>query len=89
MKGVVSIVEKQKKSKHGGIYIRAIIKDITQGVKGMNYTFDCYLQNTKSARFLPYLKPQAIFDNLDIINWKGRNVVSGNSQFIYLGQRHN
>ena len=88
MKGIVLNVGKQKRSFHGGIYIRALFKDISENSKGEKYLFDCYLEHSRSARFLPCLKEQAIFDNLDVIDYKGKKVVSGNSNFQYLGQRH-
>jgi hypothetical protein len=88
MKAIIVKVQSIKTSRHGGKYQRAIFKDITLDSIEKEYTFDCYHNHTASARFIPYLKEQAMFDNVDVIEYNGKKVISGNSNFKYLGQRH-
>ena len=88
MKAIITKVQTIKSSKHGGKYIRAFFKDISIGSQEIQYSFDCYLSHTNSARFLPYLKCQAMFDNINIIEWNGKKVVNGNCNFQYIGMRH-
>lgn len=88
MKGLIVKVGPLQSSFHGGLYKRVLVKNIDKGSKEEAYIFDCYLNHSKSSRFLPYLKPQAILDNLSIIQWNNKKVIDGNSDFKYLGQRH-
>lgn len=87
MKAIIIKVSNERKSRHGGIYKRAIFKNISDDSKGEQFIFDCYYEHTKSRRFLPYLKNQAIFDNLNTIEYNNKTVINGNCNFTYLGQR--
>lgn len=82
MKAIVLKVDPPKQSRHGGVFQRSVFKDLDTGKE---YIFDCYHNHSQSKRFLPYLKPQAIFDNLNIVRDK---FINGCCDFIYLGQRH-
>lgn len=88
MKAIVIKVCNKKESKHGGDYILSIFKNIDENSNGEEYPFYCYLENENSSRFLKYLKPQAIFENIQVITWKNKKVISGNSNFIFIGIRH-
>ena len=85
---IVVKVGQQRTSFHGGIYKRCMFKDISENSIGTTYIFDCYLEHTRSARFWPYIKEQAMFDNINVRRYNNKNVVDGESEFRYLGQRH-
>lgn len=89
MKAIVLSVSAPKDSKHGGKYVRALFKDISEkNCTFKTFSFFCYLEHDRSSRFFPYLKPQAIFENLSIFDKDGAKFIDGNSNFTYLGQRH-
>lgn len=88
MKVVVLKVGNSKSSSHGGVYKRCIFKDISIDSVGKEYIFDCYSEHSNSKRFWPYLKEQALFDGVDVIEYNGKKVINGNNDFHYCGQRH-
>lgn len=85
MKGIIIKIFKEKESAHGGTYIRVFIKDISEKSESNIYTLDVWSKSDKALRFKPYLKPQAMFDKLELLMNKGKPVINANSDFIYLG----
>ena len=79
MKAIITKVDCRRVSKHGGFYRRVYFKSFENN---KTYLLDVYENNTYSNRFTPFIKEQAIFDNLDI--FKGL-IISGKSNFKYLG----
>lgn len=69
-----------KNSKHGGIYQRVFFKDMNN----KSYFLDVYDSHADSRKWLPYIKTQALFDNVSIFK---KNIINGKSNFVYLGQK--
>jgi hypothetical protein len=79
MEMIITKVGPLKTSVHGGVYNRVILKCFEDD---KSYRLDVYHNHTMSKRFLPYMKPQAIFSGLSL--FKG-NIVNGNSNFTFKG----
>lgn len=79
MRAIVVKINPRRQSKYGGYYQRVIFKSLEDS---KNYILDVYENNNNSSRFLPYIKPQAMFDKLNIYKDK---FINGNSNFYYLG----
>ena len=79
MKAILIKKSEKKLSKHGGFYIRCHFKSIPED---KSLVLDVYENHYASKRFLPYLKTQAIFDNLTIFK---KNIIDGHCNFIFLG----
>lgn len=79
MKAIITKIQPAKKSKHGGMYNRVFFKSFEDN---KHYRLDIYENHPLSRRFYPYLKEQAIFDNLLIYK---ANIINGTSSFRYLG----
>ena len=88
MKAIIVKVGEKKTSRHGGIYQRVVFKDITEGSKGKQFTFDCYHNHIASARFIPYIALQNMFDNITTVIHNEREVINGCCDFKFLGARH-
>lgn len=82
MKVIVIKVGEKKISKHGGSYRRVIFRGVEDN---KSYFLDVYDSHTLSRRWIPFIKSQAVFDNVSIFK---DNIISGNSNFRYIGQRH-
>lgn len=86
MKGIILKVGKIKKSKiNGGQVINADFRIIDGELENKVIRFYCDLSHTKSEKFFPYLKPQAMFENLSVIKLKDKLYIDGTSNFTYLG----
>lgn len=79
MEMIITKVGPEKTSIHGGVYNRVILKCFDDN---KSYRLDIYHSHTTSKRFLPYMKPQAIFSGLSLFK---NNIVNGNSNFIFKG----
>jgi hypothetical protein len=66
-------------SRHGGTYIRCVFMNLETLAK---YKLDVYDQHSGSKRWLPYLKEQAIFDNVSL---HSPGFIDGNSNFTFIG----
>lgn len=79
MKAILIKFSERKLSKHGGYYVRCHFKSIPDN---KSLLLDVYENHAASKRFMPYIKKQAIFDNLNIFK---KNIISGNSNFTFIG----
>lgn len=79
MEVIITKIDSKRQSKYGSWYIRCYFKD-TKFNK--SYRLDVYEYHDKSRRWLPYIKEQAIFENVDIFK---SNILDGTSNFIYKG----
>ncbi len=82
MRVIILKVSEPKPSRHGGTYKRVIFVGVEDNKK---YRLDVYDSHVNSRKWMPYLKLQAVFDRVDVFK---DNIISGNSSFIYVGQRH-
>jgi len=82
MKLIALTVGSSKPSKYGGMYRRVIFRGVDDN---KTYRLDVYENHVNSRKWGAYIKPQAIFDNVSILR---DNIVNGNSNFVYIGQRH-
>jgi hypothetical protein len=79
MKVIITKVDAKRKSKHGAYYVRCYFKSIEDN---KSYRLDVYESHSKSARWFPYIQPQAIFDEVRIFSG---NILDGTSNFKFLG----
>lgn len=79
MRAILIKFSERKLSTHGGYYVRCHFKSIPEN---KSLLLDVYENHTASKRFIPYIKQQAVFDNLVIFK---KNIISGNSNFTFLG----
>lgn len=80
MKVILIKKDKEKLSSYGGKYIRVYFKDMNN----KSYFLDVYFNHILSKRWIPFLKEQALFDN---VNTFKSSIIDGTSNFIYLGQK--
>lgn len=81
MKVILLKISESKKSKHGGVYKRCFFKN----TDNKSFFLDVYDSHTLSKRWLPFLKVEAMFENVNIFT---KNIIDGTSNFKYIGQRH-
>lgn len=80
---VITKIGQKKLSQHGGIYQRVFFRSFTDE---KSYFLDVYDSLPACRKWLPYIKEQALFDNVRLI--PGKKYIDGYSQFTYKGQRH-
>jgi hypothetical protein len=85
MKVIVLSVSDFKESKYGGKYKTAVMMSLDDS---KTYTLFCYDNHPKSKKFMPYLVPQAILENVGLVEINGKKFIDGNSDFTYIGLRH-
>lgn len=79
MKIILTKIDHKRQSKHGSFYIRCYFKGIEDN---KSYRLDVYENHSKSKRWFPFIKEQAMFENVFI--YKG-NILDGNSNFKFIG----
>jgi hypothetical protein len=67
----------RKESRHGSFYIRCFFKCLDSN---KNYRLDVYDGHSNSRRWMPFLKEQGVFYNVNIFK---DNIIDGNSNFIF------
>lgn len=77
MEVIITKIDNKRQSKHGSWYIRCYFKCIENN---KSYRLDVYENHTNSRKWLPYLKEQAIFCNVEIYK---NNIIDGNSNFNF------
>jgi hypothetical protein len=77
MEIILTKFDKPRMSKHGSYYIRCYFKCLEDN---KSYRLDVYEAHASSARWLPYIKEQAIFSNVKIYK---NNIIDGTSNFIF------
>lgn len=82
MKYIITQINEKKPSKHGGYYYRVFFKCLENE---QTYILDAYEKHHTYKKWAPYLKEQAMFNIVNVLNGK---YIDGYSPFIYLGQRH-
>lgn len=86
MRGIVLTVSDVKKSKiKEGNYVEATFRICDGILMNQSIRFFCDLKHTKSSRFYPYLKPQAVFEKLEVMKKNNEIFIDGNSDFLYIG----
>jgi hypothetical protein len=79
MEVIITKIDNKRQSKHGSWYIRCYFKCINTN---KSFRLDVYEAHDKSIRWLPYLKEQSIFTNVNIFK---DNIIDGTSNFIFKG----
>jgi hypothetical protein len=77
MRVILTKIGSRKESKHGSFYIRCFFKCLDCN---KYYRLDVYDGHSNSRRWMPFLKEQGIFDNVNVFK---NNIIDGNSKFIF------